>query len=390
MQKLTLPIPTLFACHAYHPIKGGFSYQMQTMLDAYQQGSLEIAGFRPSRQPTPEEAEQLHPFHTVFQVHYKLPKKLVFGMLRAQRTRAARKVAKLAERMGAGAIVAVYPQLMMLDAAVEASKMTGLPLLLYIHDTISEGLAHSPLGSYAPQVQQRAFEQAGRILVVSEGLQDLYRSKYGLETHVVEHPYTEPIPEEPPAREVERSMLFAGAIYEINRSSLQQVVNAAKQIEGLKIRLTSPAARTMLREMDWDDDRIVSGFLPTRSDYLDMLSSQAVHLLTLDRPDECSMHPDELKTIFPTKGIDYLSSGRPIFVLCPEDYFMSRFYRENECGVVLNERDPDAIEAALRDLLDGGDERLEMRRNGLRAARRFRLERIAGLFRDHLKTLLGG
>ena len=52
---------------------------------------------------------------------------------------------------------------------------------------------------------------------------------------------------------------------------------------------------------------------------------------------------DEFRTIFPTKTIEYLISGRPILAHSPADAFLTKFLVENDCALVVDRPDVDAF-----------------------------------------------
>jgi len=113
------------------------------------------------------------------------------------------------------------------------------------------------------------------------------------------------------------------------------------------------------------------------------------HILTvaLNWPDESSLPEDELATAFPTKVIEYLAADRPILVHCPENYFLARFFREHECGIVVSTRDVAAIVKAVKTLLDRGSEQERMRKNALRAAQIFSIDRISKVLSQTLEEI---
>jgi len=66
-----------------------------------------------------------------------------------------------------------------------------------------------------------------------------------------------------------------------------------------------------------------------------------------------SSHPDEIRTVFPTKLLEYFVSGRPILVHAPADSWASRSARKYGWGEVVDQPDPQllaqAIDALLKD-----------------------------------------
>jgi glycosyltransferase involved in cell wall biosynthesis len=127
-------------------------------------------------------------------------------------------------------------------------------------------------------------------------------------------------------------------------------------------------------------DHIRTGFYSNRMDYLNTLQQQDILILALDWPDESPKHIDELATIFPTKTPEYLASGRPILVHCPENYFLARFFRKHNCGLVVPERSVDALEAAVRYLAEDSSQVENMRKSALTAAQFFNADQLASRF----------
>ena len=125
-------------------------------------------------------------------------------------------------------------------------------------------------------------------------------------------------------------------------------------------------------------------FMGKRQDLLDTLRRQQMHLLALSWPDESSVHEDELGTIFPTKTIEYLASGRPILLHCPEHYFLARFCRQHQCALVVSERDPEALRAAIKRMVSDKEFTDELRRNGLKAAASFSVDAVTQTFQSGL------
>jgi hypothetical protein len=128
-------------------------------------------------------------------------------------------------------------------------------------------------------------------------------------------------------------------------------------------------------------DHVCTGFYSNRAEYLNTLKQQDILILALDWPDESPKHRDELATIFPTKTPEYLASGRPILVHCPENYFLARFFREHNCGLVVAERCVDALERAVQSILKDSPQVDIMRKSALTTAKLFCADRLASRFR---------
>jgi glycosyltransferase involved in cell wall biosynthesis len=94
-----------------------------------------------------------------------------------------------------------------------------------------------------------------------------------------------------------------------------------------------------------------------------------------------SMSPEEYQTIFPTKTIEYLMSGRPILAHSPPGCFLTRFLRENECALVVDRPDVDALCEALEQLRSDFSLRSRLAANALRTAERFQATAVAAELR---------
>jgi glycosyltransferase involved in cell wall biosynthesis len=96
-------------------------------------------------------------------------------------------------------------------------------------------------------------------------------------------------------------------------------------------------------------------------------------------------HPVEYETIFPTKTIEYLISGRPILAHTPPGAFLTRFLRDHDCALVVDTPDHAAVLAAVQRLLTDAPLRARLVRNALKAAEQFQVKRVVAEFREVLK-----
>jgi hypothetical protein len=288
-------------------------------------------------------------------------------------------------------VIGVYPDLFMMDAAQRVAARLGLPFVSYLHDTIAEATSLSRLARWGNAVQRRVFATSNLVMVLTGGLSDLYEHKYGLRPVFVPHSYPEPIADATADFASTRQSLFwGGAVYSINSEAVARVFRAMMKVEGLRFTLATAQSRGELAGMGMEGERIDLTCIPAeqRPRYLDLLRHHAVLVLALNWPDETRVHADELATIFPTKTPEYLASGRPILVHCPEHYHLARFFRQHGCGEVVVERSVEAVEAALRRVIGSPDYRRELGSRALVAARQFARERVVAAFRDAVEGVL--
>lgn len=302
--------------------------------------------------------------------------------------RAIPTLVKLIEKLDPVAIVGVYPSYQVLHLVREACKITQRPWIAYLHDTMSEMARDTYLKEMTEELEVQTFEESSRILMMSEGMVDWYKPRYELKTISLEHSYIDPIPTELPTHAVERKAFWGGSIYRINTNAVKRVA-AGLKLANTGWFLTTYLPQDILQSLGLLEEHLEFRFFPDYGDYFTALHRHEILVLALDYTDECAVHFGELATIFPTKTPEYLATGRAILVHCPEDYFLAKFFREHQCGLVVSERSPEKIAEAVRLLQSDSEEVVQMRRNALKTAQLFAIERVAGIFQSEVNKCIG-
>jgi hypothetical protein len=304
---------------------------------------------------------------------------LDFALKGTKRNYAIREAAKLAEARQSEIIMGLYPTLSSLDVATQVSKQTGARYFPYLHDTVAEGLSHTPMAETARKLQEDVFEQAEKVITMSEGMSDYYRKAYEKETYPLEHSFPEQITSEPNF-ERSRTAFWGGEVYSINDKSFSR---AQKALLARRVDLEV----TSLSKLDIEiETNVKVNFYPSREEYIEAVQRHGILLLGINWPDESDVHEAELSTIFPTKTIEYLATGSPILVHCPEDYFLARFIRERGCGVVVSEREGDALDDAIDFLLTDSRKLRDMQEKAIAVTRDyFSIARVASVLQSHLE-----
>jgi glycosyltransferase involved in cell wall biosynthesis len=296
------------------------------------------------------------------------------------------RVKRLVKSLSPAVIVGVYPDPEFLQFAQRTARALRIPWIAYVHDTILESREHTKYAGWAKALQSKVFSEASSML----GLLNLaqhYADKYGVACKSLPHSYPEPIPTElPEDRDVRREAFWGGSVYGLNSCSAKRVLTALEEVE------CPLALRTMSTDDTLERQGITGEFvrrevMRDRPEYLEALRRRGLLAASMDWPDETNWHEDEMAIIFPTKAVEYLASGRPILVHCPEHYFLARFFREHKCGLVVTERDPKALVDAVNRLLQGDDEVIEMRKAALAAAQLFSIDRLAPLFSSEVNAV---
>ncbi len=368
----------------YPPAPSGMSVTMHNLLSRFHPASYSVVTAGGLTHRAIEAAERARVYRVVSTLRRVSSRLDLWWQDRKLKTTISL-LAELVARTGAKAMVGVYPTFHFLKLAREAARATGTPWVAYLHDTVAEGLANSALAKEAVCLQNQVFAEAASVLVMSGGMAELYTRKYGLACAALEHTYPEPIPDQLPEHTALRQAFWAGATYGINHKAVARVSAALKRLD-CPLLMTTTAKPRSLMQQGIAGDHVKTTFFPKREDYLSALQRQGVLILALNWPDEGSLHEDELATIFPTKTPEYLASGRPILVHCPDHYFLARYFRRHGCGLIVSERSEAGLAEAIGVLLTDAPEVRTMRQAGLIAAQQFSAEAIASRLRGAVKA----
>lgn len=368
---------------AHYLLPSGMRVTMRNLLSHFHPTSYSIVTINGSY-PCLEEDDhlQVYPIMSTWRL---ISARLDGWWLDWQQPSATSKLIKLIEQTNTKVIIGVYPSFHFLKMAREAARATQIPWIAYLHDTVAEGLSSTRWAAKAVELQEQVFAEAAAILVMSQGMADLYKQKYSLTCHPLEHIYPERVPEHLPQSQALRQAFWGGDIYNINHQAVRRVSEALRRLD-CPLLLTTAKPET-LASQGIGGDHLKMTFYRQRADYLKAMQQQGVLILALNWPDETQQHEDELATIFPTKTPEYLATGRPIVVHCPEHYFLARFFRENRCGLVVTERSIEALVQAIRHLLEDPVAVSELRQSALTAARIFSADQIARRFQTVVRSV---
>jgi glycosyltransferase involved in cell wall biosynthesis len=368
----------LVVTESFPPRPGGSSTVMSNLLACFDPASFTVATGANTRGGATETLPGMR-VHRLVSSPAQLPYRVRRWWHSRQLDGLSGRLLRLVKRERPAVIVGVYPDLHFLRAAREVAREASIPWAVYLHDTMAESEASGPNAAAAAELQEHVFAEASEILVMSRGIADLYWRKYGLECTPVEHIYPEPSGSGAPEAPLPQ-VFWGGSFHTINSRALARVSRAVQRA-GRTLLLTTHQTGAQLASIGVTGAHVRTAFFSRRSDYLRAVRSQGVLLLALDGPDESTMHPEELATIFPTKTPEYLAAGRPILVHCPEHYFLARFIREHGCGLVVSDRSAEALAAAIERLLSCPEEARSMVAAARGAVSIFGAERVSAIFK---------
>lgn len=326
-----------------------------------------------------EELPEGWKLHGIFRSQRIIPRgqflvrKLVFPL-------AVRQLVEVIRKEGYTHVVGVFAFLDALKVSYSAALEANKPFFPYLHDPIYGLQAHLP--HYAPEAlrwERKILTECKTVFVMSEGMVKLYREKYSKETIALPHIYR-------PTRHTnkvqsisKKSFFFGGKINpDTNQKALERVLKAVRAAGGdTSISDLKGNNHQVLGEQD--AVRYVS--YPDYSDYLGALRVHQLLLIALNYPEETAIHHEHLSTVFPTKMLEYLDSGIPIFVHAPEHYFVSQFVKKYYCGEVVSAR---SIKALIEQINKAGSNTDKYKKGAEIALKLFDPKKVVDIFISHL------
>jgi len=287
-----------------------------------------------------------------------------------------------------GAILAVFPDEVALLTGYALHRLTRLPLLAYFCDLYQEDRGWGWEGALARWLQPRVFRSASRILAVNEGMVSYYRERYGLEAVGLPTCINVPIPEmvemPPPGKPF--VVGYSGNINSTRLGPLRSVVEAIGHRSDYALRYFTPQKPAFLKQAGLWTSNSSAELVSDEQELVRRLRLCDVLFLPLTF-DVSENSRDQLATCFGIKSYEYFLSQRPVLLQCPGDYFIARFYRQWDCGWVIDQPGPEALMAGLERLRSDAALRRRLTGNALLVARQFQGERIAPILRSVLRDV---
>jgi len=268
-----------------------------------------------------------------------------------------REIIRVARQCRPRALWVNWPPSQYLLGAWLASKALKLPLYVHMHDMWSTAVT-SPRSMMDPLVsrllQGRILRDARRVFAITEEAAEHFRAKFGVDSYVLKHSLPDsdlPVEQGLANRETVSPVVhFAGYIFAV--MNFDAVLNLVKALDLCQSAITLDGYTfnpEEIKAMGIQGSRVS---LRTASKMEVMSAQRKSAILFLPLAFQSS-HPDEIRTVFPTKLLEYFVSGRPILVHAPADSWASRSARKYGWGEVVDQPDPQllaqAIDALLKD-----------------------------------------
>ncbi len=323
------------------------SYPGEAFAAAWQHPlAVESPGFAP---PCPVSRLWVPQDYLFSRIHYRLQNKAPW--LWACRQFLWRQV----RRHRPTAILAGSSQVNMFVGAFRVAQRAGLPFYAHMHDLWEEN--ESPgrdTYKLAKRWEKVILTKARRVLCMTEVQADFYRAKYGVSPCLLPHAITPQILDAAPKQLLQptnprRTVLFVGSVSGImNMDALRVLAKASELLpEDMQLLFLSLASKKDLTDLGIASSRLSARTVP-REEVWRTLSASHVLIAPLSHKNGSA---DEVRTVFSTKLLEYLVSGRPILVFGPDYSFHVQSARKHGWGLVVDRDDPQALADGIMKIL---------------------------------------
>ncbi|MFY0591798.1 hypothetical protein [Roseivirga sp.] len=284
-------------------------------------------------------------------------------------------------------VIGVFPNIDYCRAACIAAKRTACPFSSYFHNTYIEN--RSIKDARAADWQQGIFDQSEQVFVMSKGMQVYYEKEYRSDKFIpLVHTFNEyPLPEGqtgiPGANKDVYNLVAIGNFNESNLEASKRMLNAIGSSNKFTLSIYTHVPKLLLEKRGMD---------PALFNYKGAVRPEEVNEV-IQQYDVCVLTHGfeggygeiEYQTIFPTRTIPLLLSGKPIFVHSPKGSFLNNFIQENACAHLVDTANASAIIAGLNKVVQDEQYQKKLVENAAETVKLFYGPHVAARLKEQLK-----
>ena len=282
----------------------------------------------------------------------------------------ARAIAGILRREGCEAVVVCTGGHEVLDfpAAFLASRLTGARFYAYLLDSYGHMVAHV-LGEHVfARLEPMLLKGAAAVITPNELHRDVVRRRYDVDAVVIHNPcdlaaYSGPANGAPigavAPRDGEKRIVYTGSVGPLQYEPFRTLLAAMAALDRPDIRLHVYTAQPRAR-LESEGIRGPVVFHPPLPLSAMPAVQQQADLLFLPLALQ-SNSPEIARTAAPGKMGEYLAAGSPILVYAPPGSFLASYFRDHQCGLVVDRIDPAALASAIESGLSDADLRARLR-----------------------------
>jgi glycosyltransferase involved in cell wall biosynthesis len=339
----------------------------------------------------------LQPLYRGLRGIYRAGKRLVYGVFASNAQRLieqrAQQIYEIVQQENCRLIVGCSGELYDLPAARRASQLAGVPFVAYILDYYGRGWAGAP-GRVAQRLEPEIMRDAAAVIVTNEHMAAIYQREYGIAPVIIRNPCVLPPPLSAgsgasllPADAI--NIVYTGAIYSAHYDAFRRLITAIRALKRTDVKLhifTNQVQSVLALEGISPPDVTFHDYLPAAE--ITHVQQQA-DILFLPLAFTSAL-PEMIATSSPGKTGEYLAAGSAVLVHAPPDSFLSWYFRQHQCGAVVDQEDTDALTQTLARLVGDAAWRAQLGQAArAQAAADFDLEVVGPCFVEALETAAG-
>jgi glycosyltransferase involved in cell wall biosynthesis len=278
--------------------------------------------------------------------------------------RAAR-IARIARREQATAILACSGNLWNLPAGYLASSFLRLPFYAYMLDDFREQWPrehfrppYQLLSRLASAAERMVVRRATHTIAANDSLSATYWRRYRASCAVIRNavdiPSDAPLQSPMIGHDGTVSIVFTGVLYEAQHDAFRNLLEAIALLPDSRItvNLYTSAPFGPLERLNIRGSVVVYHGRVTPVEAI--AAQRRADILFLPLAFE-SPYERLIRTASPGKMAEYLASGRPILAHAPPASFVSDYFRRNACGLLVDRSDAVLVADAIRTLIEDPD-----------------------------------
>lgn len=271
----------------------------------------------------------------------------------------ARQITRIIRSENCDLLIGCTGDLYDLPATWLASRWTGIPFIAYIMDDYTfqwAGLRRRMAG----WLETKFIHEASRVFVLNEFVRLRYVERHSVQPYVIHNPVRMPdLDKSEPTAKGSNSgridIVYTGSIYHAHYDAFLNLIEVLRDFSPDKVQLhiyTSQSREALEKQGIAGSSVVYHSYIP-QDDIFTVLRQADILFLPLAFHSTINK---VIQTSAPFKTSEYLAAGRPILVHAPSDSFLSWYFIENQCGLVVDQYDREILKAGLQQLIS--DEKL--------------------------------
>lgn len=262
-------------------------------------------------------------------------------------------IAKIIKKENCNIIVAATGDLFDLPAACIAAQITSTHYVPYLFDDYVHQWTDPKVHRLAARFQNLIFKKASGVIVPNEFLGHEIWKRHGFTPTIVRNPCDRIKAKDKKFQKKSCenfNIVYTGAIYHVNFDGFRTLIHALSLLDDLSIKLhlyTAQPKKFLEAENICGKHVELHQHLPPA----EIVGAQnAADILFIPFSFDVNVRMI-VKTSAPGKFGDYLLSGTPILALVPKDAYVCWYLKKYNCGISVNENNPDAVADEIKRLI---------------------------------------